>query len=65
MYRSAEDESQPLQPMGSLKGSRSPVDIYTLTPGYEYDILDESETVLKTIAFTYERRANLQPLVSN
>ncbi|KIM71845.1 hypothetical protein PILCRDRAFT_93688 [Piloderma croceum F 1598] len=63
MYRAAEDKSQPLQPMGSLQGSRGPVDIYTLTPGYEYDISDGSETVLKTIAFTYERRGDLQPRV--
>ena len=63
IYPAAESESEPLQPMGSLQGRRGPIDLYTLTPGFEYEIRNARQQRLKGISFIYMNRVTLEPLL--
>jgi hypothetical protein len=55
--------SEPLQPMGSLQGRSGPIDLYTLTPGYEYEIRNAHQQRLKGISFIYKNGVTLEPLL--
>jgi len=49
IYPTAESESDPLQPMGSMQGCHVPVNLYTLTPGFKYEVCNAHQQQLKGI----------------
>jgi hypothetical protein len=47
--------------MSSRRGRRGPVDLYTLTYGFTYEIRGPSEQSLKRFSFIYKDQQTLQP----
>jgi len=56
---------EPLEPMGSVLECRGCTDLYTLPPGYTYEICAADQQPLKRVSFMYKNRINfeLEPIL--